>query len=135
MNGLEIKERRKNLGLTQKQLAELIGVSTQTINGYENGKEIPVTKHQILDTVLQSVHSNISNNKKSNIINSVVASNSNLSGYDKKIRELNERIFEHYEIIKLLSPKTEEAKHHEEIIRLLKIQIGIIETAKENHNN
>lgn len=48
MNALEIKEKRKKLGLTQKQLAELVGVSTQTINGYENGKEIPFTKHKII---------------------------------------------------------------------------------------
>lgn len=54
MNALEIKEKRKKLGLTQKKLAELVGVSTQTINGYENGKEIPSTKYQILDKILNS---------------------------------------------------------------------------------
>ena len=52
MNAKEIKEKSKKLGYTQKKLAELVGVSTQTINGYENGKEIPSTKHQILDKVL-----------------------------------------------------------------------------------
>lgn len=40
MNGIEIKEKRKKLNLTQKILAEMLGVSTQTVNGYENGKEI-----------------------------------------------------------------------------------------------
>ena len=48
MNAIEIKEKRLLLGISQKELAKRTGVSTQTINGYENGKEIPTTKHPIL---------------------------------------------------------------------------------------
>jgi len=126
MNGLEIKEKRKKLGLTQKKLAELVGVSTQTINGYENGKEIPATKHQILDSIL--------NNSLSNILTNSDEPNIKISGYDRRILELQERINEHNEIIKLLKPKSEEAKHHIEVIRLLNIQIDIIKESKINHD-
>lgn len=59
MNAIQIKEKRLLMKLTQKKLANLIGVSTQTINGYENGKEIPSTKHQILESVLNNIDSNI----------------------------------------------------------------------------
>lgn len=126
MNGLEIKEKRKKLGFTQKKLGELAGVSTQTINGYENGKEIPSTKHQILEKILGL--------DKSNILNNLSSENIKLSGYDKRIIELNERINEHNEIIKLLKKDSEEAKHHTEVIRLLKIQIKIISEAKSNQD-
>lgn len=59
MNAIQIKEKRLLMKLTQKKLANLIGVSTQTINGYENGKEIPSTNHQILESVLNNIDSNI----------------------------------------------------------------------------
>ena len=39
--GLYIKSRRKNIGLTQKQLAEKVGVTDVTISRYENGKREP----------------------------------------------------------------------------------------------
>lgn len=55
MKGIEIKEKRIKLGLTQKKLAELLGVSYQTVNGYENGKEIPSTKFQILEKILNEI--------------------------------------------------------------------------------
>lgn len=127
MNGLEIREKRKKLGFTQKKLAELVGVSTQTINGYENGKEIPSTKHHVLDKILSLNESNILNNSDGD--------NIKFSGYDRRIVELNERINEHNEIIKLLKKDSEEAKHHKEVIRLLKIQIKIISEAKSNHES
>ena len=39
--GSYIKSRRKNIGLTQKQLAELVGVSQDAISQYENGNREP----------------------------------------------------------------------------------------------
>lgn len=36
--GKEIKSRRKALGLSQKQLAELVGKSPQTVNDMEHGR-------------------------------------------------------------------------------------------------
>ena len=37
-----IRSRRKNIGLTQKQLAELIGVTDVTISRWESGQREPI---------------------------------------------------------------------------------------------
>lgn len=37
-----IKSRRQNIGLTQKQLAELIGVTDVTISRWESGQREPI---------------------------------------------------------------------------------------------
>jgi DNA-binding XRE family transcriptional regulator len=52
MNGLEIKKNRKKLGLTQLELAKLIGVSKNTVLNYEKGSVIPESKIAILDKIL-----------------------------------------------------------------------------------
>ena len=52
MEGLEIKKRREELGLTQKELADLIGASRETIINYEKGRPIPNSKSEILNKVL-----------------------------------------------------------------------------------
>lgn len=125
MKALEIKEKRLSLGLTQKELAKQMGVSTQTINGYENGKEIPTTKYQILDTIL--------NNNVSNIIKSPIELyTKNQSGFDEKIVQIEERIKEHEEICNLLFDDQEGLKHQKELIRLLNIQIELIKKAKKD---
>lgn len=52
MDGLEIKQRREQLGLTQKELADRIGSSRETIINYEKGRPIPKSKSEILHKVL-----------------------------------------------------------------------------------
>ena len=54
MDGLEIKQKREKLGLTQKELADLIGASRETIINYEKGKPIPRSKSEILHKVLET---------------------------------------------------------------------------------
>lgn len=44
MNGKELKELREKYSLTQKELADKIGITRKTINNYENGGEIPESK-------------------------------------------------------------------------------------------
>uniref|UniRef100_UPI00355C9ED4 DBP48 n=1 Tax=synthetic construct TaxID=32630 RepID=UPI00355C9ED4 len=39
--GKEVKERRKELGLTQRELAEKLGVSRSTVSDIENGRRLP----------------------------------------------------------------------------------------------
>ncbi|OIQ19320.1 MAG: hypothetical protein BM557_06350 [Flavobacterium sp. MedPE-SWcel] len=63
MEGLEIRQRREQLGLTQKELADLIGASRETIINYEKGKRIPKSKSEILHKVL--VAEGLSNTKVS----------------------------------------------------------------------
>jgi transcriptional regulator with XRE-family HTH domain len=128
MKALEIKEKRLSLGLTQKVLAELIGVSTQTINGYENGKEIPSTKYQILDTILNKGISNI-------VKEPPELYTKNQSGFNEKISQIEERIKEHEEICNLLFDNPEGIKHQKELIRLLNMQINLIQKAKKDKAN
>lgn len=118
MKAIEIKEKRLLLGFTQKELAKRVGVSTQTINGYENGKEIPTTKYQILDTVLNQKASNIINRPTSNY-------DKNYTENDEKILQLEERINEHTEISLLLKDDPINLKHQLEMIHLLNMQLEI----------
>lgn len=52
MEGTEIRERREKLGLTQKELADMVGASRETIINYEKGRPIPKSKLDILNRVL-----------------------------------------------------------------------------------
>lgn len=52
MKALEIKQKRKQLGYTQEELAIRLGVSVKTISNYENGEMIPESKKALLRTVL-----------------------------------------------------------------------------------
>lgn len=56
MNGLDIWKKRKELGLTQKQLAEKLGVSGNTVINWEKGSVIPKSKYPILEKIL---HNNV----------------------------------------------------------------------------
>jgi transcriptional regulator with XRE-family HTH domain len=125
MNAKEIKEKRKKLGITQKKLAELLGVSFQTVNGYENGKEIPTTKHQILDKIL--------NSELTAMVEEPVLKYQKLTDFDKKIYQIEEEISERNKIIDISKSK-EIVNHQKKIIELLKIQIQIILEAEENMN-
>jgi len=66
MEGLDIKQRREQLGLTQKELGDLIGASRETIINYEKGKPIPKSKSEILNKVLEpgAVHHKKVNNEE-----------------------------------------------------------------------
>lgn len=61
MTSLELKRKREALGLSQKDLASLIGVGKNTIYNYESGGKIPDSKIPILNKVLDP---NISTGKE-----------------------------------------------------------------------
>jgi len=86
MKGLEIKELREKLGMTQEKLGLLIGVSRNTIINYEKGGKIPDSKREILSKILTN---NAQNNTQENN-NDVVFD----TGFDKKIAEHEEKIRE-----------------------------------------
>lgn len=49
MNDLiDVKTLRENLGITQKELAKMIGVSEKTVQNWEYGRKVPETKSVIL---------------------------------------------------------------------------------------
>ena len=48
MNDLDIKKIRETLGISQEQLAEMVGVHPRTIQNWESGTTIPKSKHAML---------------------------------------------------------------------------------------
>lgn len=127
MKAEEIKIKRKELGLTQKQLAEKVGVSTQTINGYENGKEIPSTKYQILENVLNQISDIYEVNEPQEEYKS-------MTGFDKNIINTIDEINKKQSELKKIPENTENYKLTIEVIELLKEKLNLIKLAKENHN-
>ena len=62
MNAKILKQKRKQLGLTQDSLAELLGVTRNTIINYENGGVIPEAKIILLENVLMKNKAQYSTN-------------------------------------------------------------------------
>ncbi|UYW02080.1 helix-turn-helix domain-containing protein [Flavobacterium agricola] len=60
MIGTEIRNKRKELGLTQKELAIILGVSHNTISNWEKGEVIPASKENMLR---EFINNNIVNNE------------------------------------------------------------------------
>lgn len=56
MNNLYIKSLRAKLGVTQKEFAELVGVSVNTVQNWESGGKIPKSKHPILQSLTAKPH-------------------------------------------------------------------------------
>ena len=68
INQLIIKQIRENLNITQEQLAAELGVSTRTVQGWEAGKTIPTTKHEILrKAFIESMQAKITHSENSEI--------------------------------------------------------------------
>ena len=113
MNALEIKRKRRELGLTQEDLSKKLGVSLKTISNYENGEVIPDTKQALL---LEILSNNTVNDpaetyvKKANI------------NFEEKRKLITEEIKQLEEVI----------KHKLEIIDLLRMKIEIITEAEND---
>ncbi|MXN91274.1 helix-turn-helix domain-containing protein [Flavobacterium sp. Sd200] len=79
MEALEIKQRREELGLTQKELGDLIGASRETIINYEKGRPIPRSKSEILHKVLEQrdIHNKSVTHEEVKIIDNLENKNGN----------------------------------------------------------
>lgn len=124
MNGEEIRIQRKKLGLTQKELAEKLGVSFQTLNGYENGKPIPDTKIELLNSILYQ-------NKNPNIINDP---KSPYQIIDKKLRlkMIDEEILQRKKNIQMQSDQNIIELHERMITLLNEEKILLTKPFKQN---
>lgn len=125
MNGIEIKEKRIKLGLTQEELANLIGVSKNTVLNYEKGNTIPDSKIKILESVLNKEYPNIANEPKTTY---------GLKGYDLKIKQAEEEILVRKSMLEVLEESDPNFSHLQTIIKLLEDKIGYIKLAKKNHD-
>jgi len=128
MNELNIKELRKENGFSQEQLAKKLGVSRQTIVNYEKGEVIPESKKELLYNILQNKDVNFVQEKGEHYTLTI-------SGYAKKILEIEEEIRIRTETIKILKDGKQDFSHQLKIIELLKTQISIIKEAEYNHKN
>jgi DNA-binding XRE family transcriptional regulator len=55
MNGLELKEKRKKLGLTQTELAEKVGVAMRTVQNWEKEtNKIPKSTELLINDLIRS---------------------------------------------------------------------------------
>ena len=52
MSDFDIKKIREQLGVSQEQFAEMIGVHTRTVQNWEAGSMIPASKHAILRNIM-----------------------------------------------------------------------------------
>jgi DNA-binding XRE family transcriptional regulator len=125
MKAINVKEIRKKFGWRQDELAEKIGVSRKTITNYETGGVIPESKKVLLlsllsNTVLETA--------------SEFIPRAQMDSFDRKIREVKEKINSRNEIIQLLNGKVDEIKHHQEMIDLYYTQIEIITAAQKDFN-
>jgi transcriptional regulator with XRE-family HTH domain len=55
MSDINIKELRRQLGLTQEQFAQKLGVTLGTVQNYEAGRVIPASKKSILQNLKNGV--------------------------------------------------------------------------------
>ena len=76
MNGLDIKDLRLKIGVTQRELAEMVGVSEKIVQNWEYGKPIPTTKHQILRAIQTGMEENVSTEDINRRIKKVLADKS-----------------------------------------------------------
>lgn len=63
MKGLELKEKRKNLGLTQEELAKEVGLERRTIMKMEKMSDIDDSKSTILHNYFKSLETENSSNE------------------------------------------------------------------------
>ena len=86
MNGLDIKDLRLKLGVTQRKLAEMVGVSENTVQNWEYGKPIPTTKHQILRAIQSGVEENVSTEDINQRIKEVLQKNDlSVTAFSKEV--------------------------------------------------
>lgn len=86
MNGLDIKDLRLKLGVTQRELAEMVGVSEKTVQNWEYGKPIPTTKHQILRAIQSGVEENVSTEDINQRIKEVLQKNDlSVAAFSKEV--------------------------------------------------
>lgn len=126
MNGLEIKQNRKKLKLTQAELAIKLGVSLKTVSNYENGEVIPETKLALLHNIFK-INSN-------NTLNEPIEEYE-VKGIELKVKQTLTLIKEHKKTIELLKEKRkyDRIEYHSKIIELLKEQIEILTDANANN--
>lgn len=123
MNDLDIKKIREKLGVSQEQLAEMIGVHARTVQNWESGRKIPDSKHVILRRLVLKPQHYAGGGEQTNV------NGNNINGNTVTVNPVESV----EKLIELLSAKEASlAKAQEHIDKLLEI-IGNI--TKGNNND
>ena len=93
INENDVKKLRAALDISQKELAEKIGVSTRTVANYEAGGVIPANKQLMIDSMLKNAH-NVTITGDGNIANTGLIEGVANVGSNQEIRQLKARIKE-----------------------------------------
>lgn len=123
MNALDIKNIRKKMGLTQRQLADALCVDVRTVQNWEAGKVIPATKTEILHEMscvpspvnITQNSGNITNGDSNNIKSTVQRGSG--AGLAAEVARLKEALDDKEKLIRTLE---ERLRDKDEIIALLK---------------
>jgi transcriptional regulator with XRE-family HTH domain len=93
MKGLDVAKVRADMGLTQQEFGELIGVDRRTVINYEQGKVIPISKVKLLDLLMSNGAISTSGKTKSqNTQSKSVSNNIDLDILEREIIDLKDHI-------------------------------------------
>ncbi len=124
MNDFDIKKIREKLGITQEQLAEMVGVHPRTIQNWESGSTIPQSKHVILRDLMLKPQRYAGGGEQTNI------NGNNINGNNVTVNPTDMN-----KLLEILSMKEASlAKAQEHIDKLLEI-IGNLTKEKYNGND
>ena len=93
INEANVKELRAILGISQKDLAEKLGVSIRTIANYEAGGVIPMNKQLMIEGMLSNLR-NVNITGDSNITNTGVTGGDVIIGANQEMKALRKRVKE-----------------------------------------
>ena len=124
MNDIDIKKIRKELGLTQVELAKRLGVDTKTVQNWEYGSNIPKSKHAILRNLIKKPQM-YAGGEQSNV------NGNNINGNNVTVNNQPDTIEKLLDILAMKEASLAKAQEH--IDKLLGI-IGNI-TQKGNSND
>jgi transcriptional regulator with XRE-family HTH domain len=126
MNEKKIKELRKKLNISQKKLAEMLGVHLRTVQNWENGSKIPQSKEMLIRNI--ACYENALKEQNQSIIgdnNTQTGANSNVSTrqHDESFEVARLRVLIE-EKDKLLAEKEDRIREQDIQIKEKDIQIG-----------
>lgn len=89
MNSLDIKKIREALGVSQEQLAEMVGVHPRTVQNWESGTTIPKSKHAILRDLVIKPQRYAGGGEQTNVHgNNIIGNNVTVNPVDKLLEIL-----------------------------------------------
>lgn len=125
MRDLDIIKIRRDLGKTQQEFAEFLGVDRRTVINYEQGKKIPASRIKLLEMLLSNneeyIH-DIKNNRISRKTETVVETNESLH---REILDLKDHIKTFKDLIEVKSKLAEMYMNENKLLKekIMKFEI------------